>query len=607
MLLVGLVVASLGAVALPARAAGVYAHRGVGGYHGIHHRVMTIHHRVVTTDPSVIQITSPAGGESWQACVSHTVSWTITNPLVSGEFRIWAVDGAGKKYTLTYLTPKAGKTAYSVPVTLPASLPPGAGYSVNVYWRADPTVAVWQLTAQSNTITVTAATEKMAITSPAGGESWQADSSQTVSWTITNALSSGEFRIWAVDGAGTWYLLSHLAPTAGKTAYSVSVILPTSLPLGPGCRIYVYWRADLAVPVWQLTPKGKAFTVTAATQKISITSPSGGETWQAGSPPTITWRVAYALASGEFRVSAIDAAGTWYTLTDLAPKAGQTAFSVPVKLPTSLPAGAGYRIAVYWRADPTVAVWQLTAQSNTFTVTAASQRIPMPSDPVPGWRQVFADDFVGSTLASRDWFAYSGQPAGDPAGWFDPKHVSLSDGELVIKGYSDPADANKWATGGIQARVGQTYGKYLVRFRFDAGTGVAHAILLVPADHTWPPEVDFSEDNGGDKQTVTTTMHYRTPDSLTHMIHNQVPVDLTQWHTLGVEWMPGRLVYTLDGTDWATITNTYVSTIPMVLCIQTQAWASGNWEHGIDATTPANVNLYVDWVVVYAPDTTAGG
>ena len=40
----------------------------------------------------------------------------------------------------------------------------------------------------------------------------------------------------------------------------------------------------------------------------------------------------------------------------------------------------------------------------------------------------------------------------------------------------------------------------------------------------------------------------------------------------------------------------------MTMDIQTQAWASGtlNWEHGVDATTPAHVNLYVDWVIAYA-------
>ena len=224
--------------------------------------------------------------------------------------------------------------------------------------------------------------------------------------------------------------------------------------------------------------------------------------------------------------------------------------------------------------------------------------VAMPTAPVPGWREVFADDFTGSAVDPGSWYVYSGQPIGDPGGWFDPTHVSVSDGELVISGYRDPD--GKWATGGMNNRLALTYGKYLVRFRFEYGTGVAHAILLWPADNSWPPEIDFSEDNGGNRQTTWATMHYGATDI---QIQRHHAVDLAHWHTLGVEWTPGKLVYTLDGRSWATVHSAHVPSIPMQLCIQTQAWAVGDnrWEHGVDAATPVHVNLYVDWVVVYTP------
>ena len=76
-----------------------------------------------------------------------------------------------------------------------------------------------------------------------------------------------------------------------------------------------------------------------------------------------------------------------------------------------------------------------------------------------------------------------------------------------------------------------------MRFRFDAGTGIAHAILLWPADNSWPPEVDFSEDNGGNNDKLPATMHYGASNT---QIHRYVAVNLTKWHTLGVEWTPGQ-------------------------------------------------------------------
>src|SRR6266705_2400712 len=37
---------------------------------------------------------------------------------------------------------------------------------------------------------------------------------------------------------------------------------------------------------------------------------------------------------------------------------------------------------------------------------------PMPVGNIPGWRQVFADDFNGTTLNTSNWYPYSGQPGG---------------------------------------------------------------------------------------------------------------------------------------------------------------------------------------------------
>lgn len=225
----------------------------------------------------------------------------------------------------------------------------------------------------------------------------------------------------------------------------------------------------------------------------------------------------------------------------------------------------------------------------------------MPTGDIPGWHQVFADDFNGSSLNTNSWHVYSGQPGGDPGGWFDPAHVTVNAGNLVISGYRDSADGGKFATGGVSTNLAETYGKYLVRFRFDRGEGIAHAILLWPADHSWPPEVDFSEDDGSNRQTDYATLHYGANNT---SVEHETAVDLTQWHTLGVEWTPGHLVYTLDGKTWASVTSSAVPSRAMVLAIQTQAWACGTstWENCPNSSTPAHVNLYVDWAVAYSAD-----
>jgi beta-glucanase (GH16 family) len=226
----------------------------------------------------------------------------------------------------------------------------------------------------------------------------------------------------------------------------------------------------------------------------------------------------------------------------------------------------------------------------------------MPVGDVAGWHQVLADDFTGSSLNTSIWHTYGGQPGGDPGGLWAGSHVSVANGDLVISGYRDSVFGGAWVTGGVSSSPGlkQTYGKYLVRMRMDSGVGISHIVLLWPADNSWPPEIDFSEDNGHNRSTNYGTLHYGPTNT---QIQNQVAVDMTQWHTFGVEWTPGKLVYTLDGQPWATTTNANVPAVPMVLDMQTQAWGCGDnsWEACPDSTTPSQVNMDVNWVAAYAP------
>lgn len=228
-------------------------------------------------------------------------------------------------------------------------------------------------------------------------------------------------------------------------------------------------------------------------------------------------------------------------------------------------------------------------------------RTPIPAGDIPGWHQVFADDFTGTSLDPSRWKVYSGRAGGDSAGIFDPRHVTVSNGMLVISAYPDPADGGRWASGGVSTSPGfaQTYGKYLVRFRLDAGYGIGHTLLLVPANGTWPPELDFSEDNGTSRERTLATLHYGPGDQ---RISRLAPINTARWHTLGVEWSPGLLRLTDDGRVWGTISGGGVPSVPMALAMQTQAWpCTGSWGRCPNAGTPPVVHMYVDWVVAYAP------
>jgi beta-glucanase (GH16 family) len=227
--------------------------------------------------------------------------------------------------------------------------------------------------------------------------------------------------------------------------------------------------------------------------------------------------------------------------------------------------------------------------------------VPMPTRDLPRWHLVFADDFRGDLDPSR-WGTYSGQPGGDPGGWWDPSHVVVRDGVLRLETYRDAAFDGRWVSGGVSSSYAlkQTYGKYEVRFRVDGGQGVAAVLLLWPVQDHWPPEIDFFE-NGGEtsaRDDMSATLHYGADNA---QIQRSVRADFTRWHTVGVEWTPRRLVYTLDGRPWSTVRGAHVPAEQMELAFQTQAGTCGDpYAPCPDSTTPPHVDMLVDWVVAYA-------
>jgi beta-glucanase (GH16 family) len=216
------------------------------------------------------------------------------------------------------------------------------------------------------------------------------------------------------------------------------------------------------------------------------------------------------------------------------------------------------------------------------------------------WKRVFYDGFEHGFSASK-WGRYSGQPGGDPGGWWDPSHVAVRRGILELRTYRDPRFGNRWVSGGVSSArsLTQRYGKYEVRFRMQSGKGVTGVLLLWPTADHWPPEIDFAEDGGTDgrRDSMTASLHYGSDN---RQIQRTVHADFTRWHTIGVEWTPGRLAYTLDRRAWAVVRSRHVPAEKMELDMQTQAGTCGDrWAPCPDATTPQRVVMQVAWVAAY--------
>lgn len=228
-------------------------------------------------------------------------------------------------------------------------------------------------------------------------------------------------------------------------------------------------------------------------------------------------------------------------------------------------------------------------------VAAAALVLPLSTTPpaeAAGFSLVVQDQFAGTRINGSYWGVYNGGNGGDRVA----ANTIVKDGKLILRNRKIDG---VWKGAGVSmARANkQKYGKYEMRVRFDRGYGVRVASLLWPADGGWPPEVDFYEipADSPNRTVNTLTNHYGTKANH-RMHHDRYAGDFTQWHTVGVEWTPGKLVYTLDGRAMRTMTKD-VPAEPMWLGIQTRPGSDSGARP--NSTTPSVVDLEVDWVKVY--------
>ncbi len=215
---------------------------------------------------------------------------------------------------------------------------------------------------------------------------------------------------------------------------------------------------------------------------------------------------------------------------------------------------------------------------------------------VAGWRLTYSTDFPGNSLPSG-WYAYNGEPGGDPDGNWDSSNVSVSGGALHLM-------ATPSAQGGVQFYNNpQTYGMYLVRMKgdYEPDLDINNLAILWPAQQgVWPPEVDFFQDLGGTRQSFSASLH-PGPSGNGGCCVIASPTqdsDGTAYHTYGVQWTPSTITYTIDGRVWASVSSSSLDSgtqwpdLPMNLVLQSQNQGSAQPSGTIETMTVAWVAEY---------------
>lgn len=251
---------------------------------------------------STITVTSPNGGESWVVGSTQTITWNSTG-LVDSVRIEYSLDNGASWTTIVAQTPADGSHDWAVPDT-------SSQETLIRITDADdgsPT----DISDDVFSLLGTALT----ITSPNGGETWLAGSSQTITWATTGTVEFVTLE-YSADNGSTWNNIITNISNTGNYPWTVPAINSNN------ALVRVFDASD-----------GEPIDVSDAVFNISmssltLTAPNGGETWTAGSVETIAWNTTGTIDSVALEYS-VDGGTTWKDIVSAIENTGSYDWTVP--------------------------------------------------------------------------------------------------------------------------------------------------------------------------------------------------------------------------------------------------------------------------------------
>ncbi len=270
--------------------------------------------------------------------------------------------------------------------------------------------------------------------------------------------------------------------------------------------------------------------------------------------------------------------------------------------------------------------YSYTAVGLTVDVTGTGRvdpNLPTPkANLLNEYELVFEDEFNGTSLdpskwKSRYWWGddviinYEEQHYVDilenPNFGFNP--LSFDGDALIISSIRTPphllekANNQPYLSGVISSHdtFSFTYGYVEARAQLSYGQGLWYAFWLMNSYYDKDkPEIDIIESIGHEQDVVYHTYHFfdEQDNRVTTDAYPTPGIDYTtDYHTFGVEWMPGVLIYYVDRIERHRIVDPKVSQEEMYILANTAL--GGWWPDSPDYTTPFPTTFKIDYIRVY--------
>lgn len=211
-----------------------------------------------------ITVTSPNGGESWEAESNHSITWNsqdVTNVKIE-----YSSNGGSTWNTIIASTPSDGTYTWVLPDI------ESTNCLVRITDTGDPSV-----TDVSDNVFEIYKEGSITVTSPNGGESWEAQSQHNITWASQNVTY---VKIeYSSNSGGTWNTLSNSTiASAGQYNWTLpnieSILCMVRVSDASNSNV-----SDVSDALFRIYKPGS----------ITVNIPNGGESWEAQSQYNITW------------------------------------------------------------------------------------------------------------------------------------------------------------------------------------------------------------------------------------------------------------------------------------------------------------------------------
>jgi beta-glucanase (GH16 family) len=143
-----------------------------------------------------------------------------------------------------------------------------------------------------------------------------------------------------------------------------------------------------------------------------------------------------------------------------------------------------------------------------------------------------------------------------------------------------------------QPSFSQTYGYFEMRAKLPRGKGLWPAFWLLPANQSWPPEIDVMESIGDPSQVFVTTHSTATK---AEGFERRIAGD--EFHTFAVSWDENDVVWYIDGREAGRHRTPSDMHKPMYMLANLAV--GGNWPGAPDARTRFPATYEIDYIRAY--------